>query len=155
MPDKETTNPATQISPPPKARMASFPVLVIDDNPADRKLTIIQLAEVWPFEHTMAVETAADGKEALDKMRTKRFGLIVLDWKLPKVGGGEVLRTMRQIGVRIPVIVVSGLQREDISDDLEGMGAAFLNKNEMDPTTLRDAIAVSLKLLGLGKPSAS
>lgn len=133
----------------------SLPVLVIDDNEADRKLTIAMLAHAWPFEREMAVEVAADGKEALEKMRTVRFSLVVLDWKLPLVGGSEVLRTMRTNGVRAPVVVLSGLQRDQIQEDLESFGAAFLNKSDMDYDTLHKAIATSLELLGLTKPSAA
>ncbi len=142
---------ASMPSPAPETRKAGFRVLVIDDNEADRKLTIHQLGEVWPFEREMVAESAADGREALEKIRKSRFTLIVLDWKLPLGGDGEVLRTIRRNGIRVPVIVISGLQRQDISDNLEKLGAAFLHKNEMTPSSLRDAIASSLRLLGLAQ----
>jgi CheY-like chemotaxis protein len=139
-------------APVPGAAKAGLRVLVIDDSDADRRLTIHHLGEVWPFEREMIVETAADGKEALEKIRKLRLALIVLDWKLPLGGDGEVLRTMRRGGIRVPVIVLSGLQREDIRDDLEALGAAFLNKNDMTPMSLRDAITNSLRLLGVPQP---
>ena len=124
-----------------------FRVLVVDDNEADRKLLTIHLGQAWPFERDLVVEVAADGPEALEKMHGSRFALIVLDWKLPTIGGAEVLRAMRKNGVRIPVVVVSGLAREHISDDLDSLGAAFLNKDELNVLTFHDAIATSLRLL--------
>lgn len=129
--------------------MAALPVLIIDDSETDRQITTHYLGQAWPFERVMAPDFAADGPEALEKMRTTRYALIALDWKLPGMGGGEVLREIRQLGVRIPVVVLSGLQRNQIPDQLDALGAAFLNKDDMNPVTFHAAIAESLRLLGL------
>jgi len=131
----------------------SLPVLVVDDNPADQELTAIHLGEAWPFARVLELDFAADGAEALAKLRAKRFVLIVLDWKLPVLGDGEVLRQLRQQQVRIPVVVISGAERPDIAADLDSLQAAFLNKNQMNPDTFRLAIAQSLALLGLTRPA--
>jgi len=131
----------------PAAKLECFHVLVIDDNDVDREIIIHHLGKAWPFEREMAPDSATNGHEALELIRTKRFALIVLDWRLPDLGGGDVLRVMRQIGVRIPVIVMSGLQRDQIPEKLESLGAAFINKDEMNSETFRAAIATSLRLL--------
>ena len=141
----------------PRARGSGqhFAVLVIDDNEADRNLTTIYLNKAWPFERDLLLDYAADGVEALEKLRLRRFALVVLDWKLPLMDGGEVLRNFRQLGVRTPVVVVSGLQREDIDANLEALGAAFLGKDEMNADTFRARIAESLRLLGFVRPPAN
>ena len=131
-----------------------FHVLIIDDSDVDREITVHHLSKAWPFERELAADTAADGHEALERIRTKSFALIVLDWKLPGLGGGDVLRVLRQIGIRIPVIVMSGLQRDQIPENLESLGAAFINKDDMTSATFRAAIATSLHLLGLSRPAA-
>jgi CheY-like chemotaxis protein len=131
----------------------SFPVLVIDDNEADRTLMAMELGEAWPFSRDMLVDEAGDGEEAIRKLRARRFALVVLDWKMPGLGGAEVLRHIRQQGFRIPVVVVSGLEREDIDDDLESLSAAFLSKTQLTPENLHGAIATSLRLLGLNRPA--
>ena len=125
----------------------SLPVLVVDDNPADQNLTAIHLRAAWPFERTLQLEFAADGAAALAKLRTKHFTFVVLDWSLPVLGQGEVLRHLRQNKIRIPVVVISGVSREEINADLDALQAAFLNKNEMNPDTFWSAISHSLKLL--------
>jgi CheY-like chemotaxis protein len=155
VPESKTNSTATNPAPTAKTGRRSFAVLVIDDNEVDRQLTTALLAEAWPFERDMAVDTAGDGREALEKMRTTRFALIVLDWKLPLVGGSEVLRSMRRNGIFTPVVVLSGLERTQIHEDLESLGAAYLNKAEMSQTSLYDAIARSLRLLGLTQPIAA
>ena len=124
-----------------------LPVLVVDDNPADQQLTAIHLRAAWPFERTLKLEFAADGREALTKLYTKHFTFVVLDWSLPVLGQGEVLRHLRQNKIRIPVVVISGAGREEIDADLDGLQAAFLSKSEMNPDTFWAAISHSLKLL--------
>ena len=132
----------------------NFLVLVVDDNPADQQLTAIYLGKAWPFERTLKLEFAVDGAEALAKLRAKPFAMVVLDWLLPVLGSGEVLRHLRQQGIRIPVVVISGGEREVIPADLDALQAAFLNKNEMNPDTFWSAISQSLTLLGLKRPAS-
>jgi CheY-like chemotaxis protein len=133
-------------------RCSSFPVLVVDDSPTDKELACVYLAQAWPFEHDLEVDCASDGREALEKIRTRRFALVVLDWRLPIMGDGHVLRQLRAEGVRLPVVVVSGLSREEIDADLEALGAAFVHKNHLNPGSLYRAIAVALQLLGFPLP---
>ena len=135
----------TTISKPPKK---AFRVLVVDDNLSDIELTTIQLGQAWPFEHDMAVESVASGKEALARLQRERFALLILDWQMPEVNGREILHHVRKTGARMAVIVLSGVDRDDIADNLESHGAAYLNKNEMNHKSLHDAIATSLRLLG-------
>ncbi len=132
----------------PPVPKPTLPVLVIDDNETDRELTVRHLGKAWPFEREMAVDYAADGREALGKMQARRYALVVLDWKLPVMDGGEVLRAMRGNGFRVPVVVISGLQRDEIREDLTALRAVFLNKDDMNPVTFHEAIAESLRLLG-------
>ena len=108
-------------------------------------MAIIYLSKAWPFDSEMAVETAADGIEALEKMREKKFCLIMLDWRLPRGGSGHVLREMRHNGVLIPVVVMTGLERDQIPDNLEKSGAAYLNKDNLNASTLYCAIADALR----------
>ena len=70
---------------------SGFRVLVIDDSEIDREITTRHLGKAWPFERELILDYAADGTEALDKMRTARYALFVLDWKLPGMGGGEMV----------------------------------------------------------------
>ena len=130
----------------------SLPVLVVDDNPLDQKLAALYLEKAWPFERVLKLEFAANGEEALVKLRTKHFAFVVLDWNLPVLGHGEVLRHLRRSGIRIPVVVISGGERKDIDADLDSLQAAFLNKSQMNADTFWSAISHSLKLLDF-KPS--
>jgi CheY-like chemotaxis protein len=109
---------------------------VIDDSDIDRELVMLNLRKVSQLQSDLTLDSAADGREALQKLQRGRFALVVLDWNLPLYSGGTVLRLMRQNGLGNPVVVVSGMQRHEIDADIESMGAAFLNKDDLDATHL-------------------
>ena len=127
----------------------TFRVLVVDDNPVDQELAVLHMGQTWPYERELELDFAVDGAEALAKLRTKEFALVVLDWMLPVLGNGEVLRQLRHHGQRIPVVVISGREREDIAADLDALQAAFLNKDQMNADTFQLAIGHALTLLGM------
>ena len=131
----------------------SLSVLVVDDNPGDQQLVATYLGKDWTFARVLALEFAADGAEALAKLRTKHFAVVVLDWHLPVGGQGEVLRYLRQNGIRIPVVVISGGERADIAADLDSLQAAFLKKDQLNGDTFWLAIAQSLQLLHARRPT--
>lgn len=123
-----------------------FRVLVADDNEAERRLTIWHLGKAWPDARDMVVECAGDGTEALEKIRSNAYRLVVLDWNMPLRDGGEVLRAIRDDGLCVPVVVVSGQPREAIALDLEAGAAAFVSKGALNPMNFGSAIAVSMQL---------
>lgn len=123
-----------------------FRVLVADDDETDCRLTIRHLGKAWPVERDLTVECAGDGVEALEKIRSHRFALVVMDWNMPELDGAAVLRTIREIGLHIPVVVASAQRREAIAGELNSMAAGFVNKNEMDATSFRNAIVASILL---------
>ncbi|MBN1557709.1 MAG: response regulator, partial [Lentisphaerae bacterium] len=63
------------------------------------------------------VETAADGRGAMDAVRRDVPGMIFLDLKLPMLNGVEVLRTVKQIDPNVPVIVCSGYLESDLMNE--------------------------------------
>ena len=66
-------------------------VLVADDNPTARELVRETLAG-----YTSAIEEAADGREALSKIREAPPDLVLLDIQMPELDGFGVLREIRQ-----------------------------------------------------------
>lgn len=123
-----------------------FRVLVADDMELDRRLTIRLLGKAWLVERDLTVECAADGTEALEKIHRHRYALVVLDWNMAQPDGAEVLRAIREKGLRVPVVVVSGERRETIARDLETMAATFVSKDDLNPGNFHDAIAMSIQL---------
>lgn len=76
-------------------------ILLVDDDPAGAELTVAALSE---FNLDHSVDVAADGEEALDYLHrrgpfaARGFGqpaVVLLDLKMPKIDGHEVLRQIR------------------------------------------------------------
>lgn len=64
---------------------------------------------------------AADGEAALKILNEIEFDLILLDWRMPKVTGLEVCKTLRKQGNQTPIILLTALG--DISNKVEAFNA--------------------------------
>jgi two-component system OmpR family response regulator len=65
------------------------------------------------------VEHSADGEDALFRLRTGEWGLVLLDWQLPKRSGLDVLKAFRQKDTRTPVLFLTA--RDAVSDRVRGL----------------------------------
>jgi two-component system chemotaxis response regulator CheY len=70
---------------------ASMQILVVDDYKTMIRI-IRNLLKQLGFEH---VDEAADGSEALKKLREKKYGLIISDWNMEPMTGYELLKEVR------------------------------------------------------------
>jgi two-component system response regulator len=129
-------------------------ILLVEDNPQDAELTIRALKK-----HNLAnrLITVEDGAQALDfifcrgKYATRELSrspkVVLLDLKLPKVSGLEVLRALKQDERTrsIPVVVVTS-SRED--PDIKTAYSLGANSYVVKPVDF-DAFAESVSSLGL------
>ena len=89
-------------------------ILVIDD-----ELELLEkLNSVLVSEH-YTVETAADGREGLEKVWNDTYDLILLDIMLPGMDGLEVLSEIRAAGILTPVLMLTA--KGDIKDKITGL----------------------------------
>ena len=80
-----------------------------------------------------SVITAQDGEEALRVVRESTPDIILLDMLLPKIGGQQVLASLKQdpATARIPVIILSSLSQQN-EDKLKQAGAAaYFEKSKL------------------------
>ena len=70
-------------------------------------------------ERGYAVDVASTGEEALDWTRVARFDLIILDIMLPVRDGIEVCLTLREKGIRTPVLMLTA--RDSVEDRVRGL----------------------------------
>jgi CheY-like chemotaxis protein len=80
-----------------------------------------------------SVVTASDGEEALLMAGESIPDLILLDMLLPKLGGLEVLRALRQssLTASIPVIVMSSLSQKNDAMLIKAGATAYIEKSKM------------------------
>jgi len=69
----------------------NMPILIVDDYKTMLRI-IRNLLKQIGFDN---VEEAADGTEALQKLREKKFGLVISDWNMEPMTGIELLREVR------------------------------------------------------------
>ena len=67
----------------------------------------------------IAVDHAADGEEGLELALKPNYDAIVLDIMLPKLSGLEILKIIRERGVKTPVIMLSALN--EVEDKINGL----------------------------------
>ena len=83
----------------------SIPILVVDDYKTMIRI-IRNLLKQLGFED---IDEAADGSEAIAKMRQKKYGLVISDWNMEPMTGYELLKEVRsdsQLG-KTPFIMVT------------------------------------------------
>jgi CheY-like chemotaxis protein len=110
------------------------PILLVEDNAADEELTMRAFSK---SNIVNQIAVAHDGAEALEHLfgdgsaRRPLPGLILLDLKLPKVDGFEVLRRIRahERTRLIPVVILtSSRQEEDVLAGYQGGANAYVRK---------------------------
>ena len=69
--------------------------------------------------HGHQVDVCMDGESGLERARTGRYDLLVLDLMLPGISGFELLKTLRSEGSRMRILILSA--KSDESDILRGL----------------------------------
>ncbi len=80
-----------------------FRALVVDDEASTCEELTLLLQE-----HNFMVETAADGEEGLQKLLTDEFDVAVVDLKMPKMGGLEMIRKADAKDIDTYVLILTG-----------------------------------------------
>ncbi|MFC1491580.1 response regulator [Nitrospinota bacterium] len=69
------------------------------------------------------VETASSGEEALEKVKEHRPHLMLLDIRMPGMGGIETLKQAKEIDPRLGVIMVTAVHDEEVAKRAMEFGA--------------------------------
>ena len=97
----------------------AVPVILVVDDEASIRRTLKEILEYEDF----AVEEAEDGEEALEKLRADRFDVVLLDVKMPKKDGMEVLEAMAKEQIDVPVVMISGHGNIETAVEATKLGA--------------------------------
>ena len=113
-------------------------VLVVDDEASIRDLLTQTLADY-------VVDAAADGAEALNRMKTQAYNLLVTDLRMPGIDGLSVINEARRMNAGLPVIVITGFSTEATAIDAANIGVSgYLTK----PFKVPKVLEVTARALG-------
>jgi len=94
------------MSPPPDSSdiptRGKLKVLIVDDEPTLR----LGFAYALTNKSTV-VETAPNGRQALERIASVGFDIMILDLRMPEIDGIGVIRTLREAGNPIPIVLCS------------------------------------------------
>ena len=111
-------------------------VLIVDDE-KNIRLTLSQSLESLELE----TDTAVNGEEALDKLKEKGFGLILLDLNMPGMDGMEVLRRVREIRPDIRVIIITAYGTIESAVEAMKLGAVDFIRKPFAPEEIRKLVS--------------
>lgn len=97
-----------------RSAIAECRVLIVEDDADIAQLICLELEEL-----PARVDIVGDGATGLEAAASDRYDLIVLDLRLPRLGGLEICRRLRQQGLVVPLLVVSARGSE--SDRIVGL----------------------------------
>ena len=106
-------------------------ILIVDDFAATRKIIFNTFAQLG-FNNT---DEEDDGFSALVRLKSALFDLVVIDWKISKMSGMELLKQIRADPnlKHIPVLMVSedGLQENIVAATKAGLNAYIIRPFEV------------------------
>lgn len=99
-------------------------VLIVDDT-KNIRMILTKCLELEGYE----VMSASDVKQGLEMLTAHTFDLAFLDIKLPEIRGTEVLKRIRELGIKTPVIIITAYATVKNAVDCTNLGAvAYVQK---------------------------
>jgi two-component system OmpR family response regulator len=125
-------------------------ILVVEDEERLARLISRVLAE-----EGYAVETEANGRQALMRALADEYDLLIVDWMLPDLSGVQLVKRLRAAEVGTPALMLTA--RDQIEDRVEGLDAGaddYLPKPFAFPELLARVRALTRRPWGEGKDGA-
>ena len=125
-------------------------ILLVDDNKlglSARKCVLEELGHtIW---------TAANGVDALEQFASRKFDLVVTDYKMPRMDGLELIAGLRKTSPELPVILISGFV-DALGLSEENTGAdVVIQKSANEVSHLVRSVARLLRRKPVKKPAGS
>ncbi len=119
-------------------------ILIVDDDEVDRMA--VQRA-LRASELLAEPREAEDAASALDALRSEPFDCVLLDYQLPGGDGMSVLREAREVGISVPMVMLTGHQDTQTAVELMKAGAAdYLAKSALTPERLERSVRHAVRV---------
>jgi class 3 adenylate cyclase len=124
------------------SRLETAHLLIVDDNKVNR---ILMARSLESYGHR--IEAVENGRQALEKLRSDSFDLVLLDIEMPEMNGYQVLETcLQDLDLRdIPIIMTSSLDEINSVVKCIELGAEDYLTKPVNPILLRARVNASLE----------
>ncbi|ACA46064.1 response regulator transcription factor [Clostridium botulinum] len=117
----------------------SYKILIVDDDK-----TIVEFLQIFLIKEGYEVRISYNGEEALDKIRSEQFNLILMDIMMPKLDGFEAIKRIRKL-TNIPIIFLTA--KDSQQDKIKG----FISGCDDYITKPFDLVELSLRVSAILK----
>lgn len=107
-------------------------ILVVEDELAERR-GLADLLRAWGYE----VEAASDGAEALEKIPTFNPSLVISDLRMPRIGGMDLLKRVRETRPELAFIMLTGQGTIEEAVEATKLGAFNFLEKPLEPKRLQ------------------
>ena len=84
--------------------------LIVEDDPAIRKLV-----EKLLVRQGIEIDTAHDGRQAINKLLSNAYSVLILDLMVPEVNGFEIIDFVKKNNIQVPIAVVSAVSQQALT----------------------------------------
>jgi DNA-binding NtrC family response regulator len=116
-------------------------ILIADDS----EKTLDQMQALLAAEERVAVDTASDGRKAMEMLGQVRYSLFLTDLKMPGLDGMELVKAVRQQNLPVTVVVMTGFGSVDQAVEAMRLGAYDFLTKPVDPDHLRLVVQRALR----------
>jgi signal transduction histidine kinase len=110
-------------------------ILVVDDQPV-----LCQLMCEFLENDFHSVDTAENGREALEKFRAGNFDLVITDQIMAEMNGEQLAVEIKKLAPKVPVILVTGFAENSSAADKKAPAIDFILAKPMSHASLRRAL---------------
>ena len=123
--------------------LRTYILLLVEDSSSDAELVVEMLADQQASQYNILRATTIS--DALHQLQNAQVDIILLDLRLPDSHGTRSVKTIRAAAGNIPIVVLTGINDEDLALVCIDAGAQdYLPKEELRPQTLRRAIGYAI-----------
>ncbi len=84
--------------------------LIVEDDPAIRKLV-----EKLLVRRGIDIDSAHDGRQAINKLLSGHYSVLILDLMVPEVNGFEIIDFVKKNNITVPIAVVSAVSHQALT----------------------------------------
>jgi EAL domain-containing protein (putative c-di-GMP-specific phosphodiesterase class I) len=123
-----------------------YKVLVVDD-----ELVIVRVLTEWLSDDGLVSAGCHSGAEAVKALTEGEFDVVVADVHMPEMDGVQMLRTIRETGLDLPVILMTGAPDLNSATKAVEYGALKYLMKPIDLAELRQAVLTASRLRRLAR----